>query len=111
VATLWEAPAFVLGDGMSRVVATLEEVSGFFGGAKAQYNERGITDTRAELVRVDWPTKQIVLVEVHWPHLDASGREIGGERSTYTLRRDAEGALKIRAVVMHGEEAGQGAHA
>jgi hypothetical protein len=111
IARLWEAPAFVVGDGVARGVASLDEVRDFFRTAKDHYNERGIIDTRADMVRTDWPTKQIALVEIHWPYFDTDGKEIGGERSTYTLRRDEHGALKIRAVVMHGEDTGQAATA
>ena len=89
---------------MSRAVTSIDDVRTFFGAAREQYNEHGVTDTRAELVRVEWLTPQIATVEVHWPHLDAKGNEIGGERSTYTLRRDEHGALKIRVAVMLGED-------
>jgi hypothetical protein len=101
-ARLWETPALVIGDDMQRAVSTEAELVEFFGGAKAQYNARGITDTRAEIVRLTWPTERIAIVEVRWPYLDAKGDEVGDETSTYTLRRDDAGTLRLRVAVMHG---------
>ena len=106
VARVWQAPALVLADGLERMMGSLDELRSAFSRARVQYRDRGIESTRAEMVRIDWPTQEIALVEVHWPHLDHEGREIGGERSTFTLRRE-DGALKIRAVVVHGEDVGQ----
>jgi hypothetical protein len=42
-AALWAVPALVLGDTEARAIATREEVAQFFGGAKEQYNAKGIT--------------------------------------------------------------------
>jgi hypothetical protein len=105
IATMWDVPALVLGDQESRAVSAAAEVEQFFGGAKEQYNARGITDTRGEIVRLDWPTERIAIVEVRWPYLDARGNEVGEETSTYTLRRDDSGELKVRVAVMHGAAA------
>ena len=49
-------------------------------------------------------TPKVVLVTVRFPWIDKSGNEIGGETSTYTLKRDTTGALRVRASVMHGAE-------
>jgi len=102
-AGLWAAPALVIGDDMERAIASVDELVAWFGGAKAQYNARGIVETRAEIVRLTWPTERMAIVEVRWPYFDAHGDEIGDETSTYTLRRDDAGALKLRVAVMHGE--------
>jgi hypothetical protein len=102
VADLWETPAFVLGAGMARGVAARKEVVEFFSGAKEQYTSRGIDDTRAEIQRLDWVSDDLVIVDVRWPYLTATGKEIGEETSTYTLLGDDEGQLKIRSVVMRG---------
>jgi hypothetical protein len=102
VAALWEVPALVIGvDGVIAVNA-LAEVERFFGGARAQYNAQGIVDTRGDIVRLDWANERIATVSVRWPYIDQEGREHGAEQSTYTLRRDDDGDLKIRAVTMHG---------
>jgi hypothetical protein len=108
IATLWEAPALVIGDGGVQAVNSTQEVEQFFSGAKEQYNKLGITDTRAEILRVDPMTDRILVVEVRWPYLDQEGNEAGEESSTYTLRRDDQGHLKIRAVVMHGARTAEG---
>jgi hypothetical protein len=102
-ANLWSTPALVMGDEMVRAIASADEVAAFFGGAKAEYNQRGIVDTRAEIVRLTWPTDRIAIVEVRWPYLDAKGNEVGDEVSTYTLRRDDRGKLQLVVAVMHGE--------
>jgi len=83
-------------------VRTPEEVQRFFSGAKDQYNKMGITDTRADIVRLSWATHRIAIVQVRWPYLDARGEEVGEETSTYTLKRNQAGELKLCAAVMHG---------
>ena len=102
VASLWETPALVLSDNDALAVMGTEQVENFFAGAKNDYNSRGITDTRPIIVRQQWASHRIAIVEVRWPWLDAQGNEIGAETSTYTLRRDENGMLKMRCVVMHG---------
>lgn len=102
IAAMWEAPALVLSDPEVHAVGSLGELEGFFSGNKARYNSRGITDTRADIVRLHWVTQRMVIVEVRWPHLDSQGDEVGEETSTYTLRRDGSGKLKLRVAVMHG---------
>jgi ketosteroid isomerase-like protein len=102
VASLWETPALVVGDEMLMAARTPEEVERFFSGAKDQYNKMGITDTRADIVRLTWATGRIAIVQVRWPYLDAHGEEVGEETSTYTLKRNQRGELKLCAAVMHG---------
>lgn len=104
IAEMWETPAFVLGQDIARVVSEQQEVADFFGGARDQYREIGITNTRAEIVRLDEITDKMVMVRVRWPYIDDQGREMGAETSTYTLVRDDK-AWKIRVAVMHGKEA------
>ncbi len=106
VATMWDTPALVLGDERVMAVSAAQEIEQFFGGAKEQYNAKGITDTRAEIVSLDWPTKRIAVVQVRWPYLDAKGSVRGEETSTYTLRRDESGDLKLRVALMHGAAGG-----
>jgi len=102
VAKMWETPAFVLGDQMAMTVSSEADLEQFFSGAKEQYNAKGISDTRAEIVRLDWPTQRIAIVQVRWPYLDAQASTRGSETSTYTLRRDDSGKLRLRVAVMHG---------
>jgi ketosteroid isomerase-like protein len=102
VAQLWETPALVLSDQGAHAVASSAQVEQFFAGAKDQYNQMGVVETRPEIQRLSWPTRNIAIAEVRWPWLDAGGREAGSETSTYTFRRDDRGQLKLRLVVMHG---------
>jgi ketosteroid isomerase-like protein len=102
VAALWEVPALVIGADAVIAVNARAEVERFFGGARAQYNDQGIVDTRADIMRLEWLNGRIAMVSVRWPYIDQQGRERGAEQSTYTLRRDDDGVLKIRAVTMHG---------
>jgi ketosteroid isomerase-like protein len=104
IAKMWAVPALVLGDDMSMVVNTAAEVEKFFSGAKDEYNKRGITDTHADITTLHWVTDRIAVVAVRWPYLDAKGKEVGAEASTYTLRRDDQGELKLHVAVMHGIE-------
>lgn len=102
VAAMWETPAMVLGDDIAQAFTTSDELEAFFAPAKERYNQQGVVATRAEIVRQLWPTDRIAIVEVRWPYLDADGDERGYETSTYTLRRDDKGGLKIKIAVMHG---------
>jgi hypothetical protein len=102
VAALWEPPAIVIGPDGVVAVSSRQQVAEFFGSAKAQYNARGITSTRADLLDLERVGNTIAIAAVRWPHLDASGREVNSESSDYTLRRDEQGKLKIRAVLMRG---------
>ena len=105
VAKMWETPALILGDEMAMAVSSVDDLEKFFSGAKEQYNEKGITDTRAEIVKLDWPNERIAIVQVRWPYLDAQGSTRGSETSTYTLRRDDSGKLRLSVAVMHGAAA------
>jgi hypothetical protein len=102
IARMWAVPALVVGDSMVQAVGSLDQVEEFFGGAKEQYNAQGIADTRAELQRVEWLTRRLAVVDVRWPYLDAQGVERGEETSTYVLRRDDSGELKLQAALMRG---------
>ena len=106
-ADCWAVPAFVLGAEHELVVTSLAEVARHFGSARAQYNARGIGDTRPEVQWLEWIGDDVALVEVRWPWLDAQGEEAGSETSTYLLKRDDAGELKLRVAVMHGERAGR----
>lgn len=106
VAAEWGVPAIVISADGVQAVATHDEVAGFFTGAKQQYNERGITDTRPEIRDEDWIGSGIVIVKVRWPYLDAQGKEVGAEASDYTLRRNDAGKLEVRCVTMRGVEPG-----
>lgn len=103
IALMWGVPALVMHDGGTRAVSTRQEVEAFFSGAKEQYAARGINEARPEIQSLDWLTERIVITKVRWPYIDTSGREIGEESSTYTLRQDDDGKLNIIAIVMHGE--------
>jgi ketosteroid isomerase-like protein len=102
-AAMWATPALVLGDDMALTVTSTSDLQDFFGGAKAQYNARGITDTRPDILRLDWITDRLAIVEVRWPYLAPDGDEVGEETSTYVIRREPDGRLAIRAAVLHGE--------
>jgi hypothetical protein len=102
IAGMWAVPALVVGDKSVQAVGSLREVEEFFRGAKDQYNALGITGTRADIRRLDWLTDRIVMADVRWPYLDANGNEKGEESSTYTLRKDDTGELKMQVVVMRG---------
>jgi len=104
-AAIWATPALVIGDDMALTVGSSADIQDVFGGAKAQYNARGITDTRPDILRLDWVTHRIAIVEVRWPYLAADGDEVGEETSTYIIRREPDGQLAIRAAVLHGEAA------
>jgi hypothetical protein len=100
----WSLPALIVSDAGSESITSVEQLEEMFGGAKAQYNARGITSTRGEIEDVDWLTESIVRVDVRWPWLDSRGREVGSESSSYLLRRAEDGRLRLHVAVMRGEE-------
>lgn len=102
IASMWQVPALVLGDNDARGVTTLAEVEQFFGGAREQYNARGIVDTRADILDLKWLTPRIALVDVRWPYLRADGGAAGEETSSYVLKRDKSGRLMMQTVIMRG---------
>ncbi|HET6585783.1 MAG TPA: hypothetical protein VFG69_20145, partial [Nannocystaceae bacterium] len=103
IAAMWEAPALVVGDAGVHAVASTAEVEHFFAGAKDEYAARHITGTRPDVQRLEWATDRIAIVRVWWPYIDERGVQIGAESSTYTLRRDDHGVLRLRVALMHGE--------
>jgi hypothetical protein len=92
----------MLGDPDVHAVSSNEEIRQSFAQAKHHYNAQGITDTRPQIPNLHWPNDRVAIVEVRWPWLDANGREVGEETSTYTLRRNERGDLKRRVAVMRG---------
>ena len=99
---MWAAPALIVGPDGTQAIGTVEELTEIFGGAKDQYNARGVVDTRPDVVSLRWATDCIAIVEVRWPWLDDHGNEVGEETSTYTITREGIDGLKIRVAVMHG---------
>ena len=102
-AATWATPALVIADDVALTVISSNELQEVFGGAKEQYNARGIAETRADILRLNWLTSRLAIVEVRWPYLTAEGAEVGEETSTYVIRREPDNRLAIRASVMHGE--------
>ncbi|HVY86281.1 MAG TPA: hypothetical protein VG943_14195 [Caulobacterales bacterium] len=104
-AALWDTPAYVLGSDTSFVIRAPNQLEVLFVAARERYSARGVIDTHPEIVRLDEINDRVVMVRVHWPWIDAKGREVGGETSTYTLQRNDDGEWKLRVVLMHGAEA------
>lgn len=104
IVELWETPGLIVMEQMVSPMGSEADIQKMFGGAKEMYAKYGIVDTRADITHLQWIGDKLALVEVRFPWLDAQGSEVNGESSTYTLRRDDEGKLKLRGVVMHGVE-------
>jgi hypothetical protein len=102
LAHLWETPVFVLDDDGAEVLDSLQDMKNFFAAAKASYHKRGIVATSADIMQIEWLTQRIAIVDVRWPHLDASGHERSAECATYTLRFDDSNTLRLRSVVLRG---------
>jgi hypothetical protein len=102
IASMWALPSMVIADQGVRLVTTRDEIEEFFAGAKDDYNSRGITDTYADILRLEWPTPRTAVVDVRWPNLEENGIEIGSETSTYTLRYDEQDDLKLQVALMRG---------
>jgi len=102
VADLWAIPAMVLGDQDARAVSSRGELARFFATAKEEYTAQGIAGTRPDIRNLTWLTRELALVEVRWPWLTEDRLEKGEETSTYVLRRDESGVLKIQVALLHG---------
>lgn len=102
MAKLWGVPAFVIGPNEARAVQSESEVEQFFGEAKEMYNERGIVDTRAEIVDLDWVGNDLVIATVRWPYQDLNQLTVGEETSSYTLLRGEDGGFKLRVITLRG---------
>jgi hypothetical protein len=98
-AGLWAIPAVMITDDAVHTVMDRTELERIFSDARRHYAERGIIDTHGEIQRAEWLTDRIVLVDVRWPHYNSKGKESGEEWSTYTLRRDDHGMLKLHVAV------------
>jgi hypothetical protein len=103
-AALWELPGYVIGPDVAIAFDRPPAIAAYFGTAKEAYNAKGIHGTRPEILEEEWIGDRLVVVRLRWPYLDAAGREVGAERSDYTLRRGDDGALAIRCVLMRGVE-------
>jgi hypothetical protein len=98
-AGLWAIPAVMINDEAVHTVMDRSELERVFAEARRHYAERGIIDTHGEIQRVEWLSDRIALVDVRWPHFNAKGNESGEEWSTYTLRRDDHGMLRLHVAV------------
>ncbi len=105
VATMYEVPALIISDEGVHAITSPEEIATFFGSAKTEYNAMGVVDTRADLIDLERIGKRLLVATVRWPHLDANHHEVAAESSDYTLRRDDQGRLRIRSVLMRGMSA------
>jgi hypothetical protein len=95
--TLKQATASPGGQAKAEVQAFLDRLSRALTGG-----DGAAAATRAEIVELDWLTHRIAIVQVRWPQLNARGKEVGEETSTYTLRRDESGGLRLQVAIMHG---------
>ena len=102
-AALWALPSIMIGNTSVQAIMDRNELERMFRNARDHDNAAGISDTRGEIRKVDWMSNRVVLVDVRWPHLDAYGQERGEELSSYLLRRDDHGDLKLHVAITHGE--------
>lgn len=102
LSALWATPSLVVADEAVRLLRTRAEIEEFCADAREPYSARGITETYADILRLEWPTPRTAVVDIRWPYLEESGIEIGGETSTYTLRYDAQDDLKLQVMLRRG---------
>lgn len=100
MSSLWGVPAFVLGRYEARVVQSESVLEPLFQGAKAWYEARGRTQTRAEIQHLDWVARDLVVATVRLSHLNDQEDELGEECSSYTLLRGEDGSYKLRSVLL-----------
>ncbi|HJQ93002.1 MAG TPA: hypothetical protein VJ874_01820, partial [Candidatus Thermoplasmatota archaeon] len=71
----------VMGNG-TQLLEDEGTVADFFDGAPAQYQPKGIHDTRADIHKIDRLNDRLLLVHTHWPYIDAQGNEMGDGESS-----------------------------
>ncbi len=99
---LWGVPAFVIGRSEARVVQSEREIEEFFAEIAHAFQQRGITQTLAEIQSLDWVASDLVVVTVRWLLLDEQERERGEEISSYTLLRGEGGGYRLRSILQRG---------
>lgn len=100
----WAVPAIAIAEAGIQTVGSEGEVLRWFADAKERAFSRGARELRAEIKRVQWIVENTALVEVRWPYLGRSGDEIEDETTTFVLRRDDEGAIRVHAALHHGRK-------
>lgn len=99
-ADLWDFPALVLADQGARALASRREIAQFYAAQKEHYAARGVAHTRAEVLRVERLSERMLQVLVRWPYFDEQGQERGSETTSYVLRADDAGELKVRLALI-----------
>jgi hypothetical protein len=99
---MWSAPAFVIGDDGANAIGSVHEVERFFDGTRRERDALGISGTRADVVRIEWPTEHIAVVDVRFPYRTNEGAEVGEELSRFVLLREPSGAFKLRMALLRG---------
>lgn len=102
LAQMWSTPAFVMDDGGANVIDSVQEVERFFDATRRERDELGISDTRADVVHIEWATENIAVVDVRFPYRTNEGNEVGEELSRFVLLREPSGALKLRMALLRG---------
>lgn len=102
LAQMWSTPAFVMDDGGANVIGSVKEVERFFDGTRRERDQLGIADTRADVVRIEWATENIAVVDVRFPYRTNEGNEVGEELSRFVLLREPSGSLKLRMALLRG---------
>lgn len=99
VSACWAVPALFLSDEGAIAFAAPAEIEKIMGQAAEGYRARGIASTKPEIERIEALTGQLAAVDVRWPSLDASGKEVASERSHYILQLGEDGQPRIRAAL------------
>lgn len=100
----WAVPSYILDERLTLSVSSTEDLEKIFTIKKKNYNERGISEVRPEILGVQWMTDQIVVANVKWLLLDKSGKKNGYETAFYTLKMDKNGKLKIHTMARLAEK-------
>jgi hypothetical protein len=101
----------VMGNG-SNLLGDEQTVAEFFDNAPAQYQPKGIYDTRADILKIDRLNDRLLLVHTHWPYFDEQGDATGdGESSVYVIRREPRGKAVICAAIPIGTDRERGIRA
>jgi hypothetical protein len=99
LAKCWEVPALVLSDNGAIAVSDASEIERFFAQAAEWYRSRGIASTKPEIERVDFLSDKLAAIDVRWPWLDASGKEMSSERSHYIAQVGQDQRAYIRVAL------------
>jgi hypothetical protein len=101
ITRLWDTPALVLGDEQVHGAMSLAQLEKLFLDAVFAQASQSFPGSE-QIESVEWISRRVAMVELPWPQRSVGGFLRGVEATTFFLRIDQRGHLKIRALMLRG---------